>query len=155
MITHPAMKRLVSIGALTCVVGALLTGCATSREVVDKPLEGTKWRLSQLNGAAVPAILASRPVDLQFDAAQHQVSGSSGVNRIAGSYQLAGKRLSLGPLISTRMAGTPEAMAFESAYLKALGRVDEWVVVDGKLELLAGPEAVAAYMPWPETVPKP
>jgi len=154
MTNNPIFKRLATLGGLAVILGALLMGCATGREMAAPPLEGTKWQLSQLNGSPVPAFLASRPVDLQLDATQHRVSGSSGVNRVAGSYQIAGKRISLGPLMGTRMAGPPEAMEFESAYLKALGRVDEWAMVDGHLELRAGPETVAVYLPFSGTALK-
>ena len=146
MMNESVMKRWATLGGLAVMLGVLLMGCTTG-EPPAPPLEGTKWRLSQLNGGPVPASIAARPVDLQLDAAQHRLSGSSGVNRVAGSYQIAGKRISFGPLMGTRMAGQPEAMQFESAYLAALGRVDEWAYVDGHLELRAGPETVAVYLP--------
>ena len=101
--------------------------------------------------STVSALGLSAPIDLQLDPATHRVSGSSGVNRIAGSYQIAGKRISFGPFIGTRMAGTPEAMKFESDYLNVLGKIDEWSLTDGKLELRAGPEIMATYLPVPPT----
>lgn len=133
--------------SLVLLLASLLVGCATGGKPVAVTLEGTKWQLVELNAEAVPESLASRPIDLQLDPNTHQVSGSSGVNRVAGGYQVAGKRISLGPLMGTRMAGTPQAMAFEAEYLKVLGRVDEWAIVDGRLELHAGQEPVAIYRP--------
>ena len=42
--------------------------------------------------------------------ADGSVSGSAGVNRFSGTARLDGDRLTLGPLRTTRMAGSPEAM---------------------------------------------
>jgi hypothetical protein len=43
------------------------------------------------------------------------------------------------------MAGTPEAMARETAYLAALGRVTAWRIRAGVLELLSGETVVASF----------
>ena len=134
---------------LLLLMVSLAAGCAAPR---FRPVfEGTRWRLTEFDGRTVSALGVSAPIDLQLDPATHLVSGSSGVNRIAGSYQIAGNRISLGPFIGTRMAGTPEAMKFESDYLNVLGKIDEWSLTDGKLELRAGPEIMATYLPVPPT----
>ena len=51
------------------------------------------------------------------------VSGEAGVNRFSGTARLDGDRLTLGPLRTTRMAGSPEAMDAERALLSALEEV--------------------------------
>jgi heat shock protein HslJ len=51
------------------------------------------------------------------------VSGTAGVNRFTGTARLDGDRLTLGPLRTTRMAGPPEAMDAEAAFLAALDEV--------------------------------
>ncbi len=48
------------------------------------------------------------------------VSGSSGVNRFRGTYELAESMLEIGPLVTTRLAGTPEAMEVEHLFLTVL-----------------------------------
>ena len=79
---------------------------------------------------------------MRFDAAGGRLSGSGGCNRITGSYQLDGDRLTFGPIASTRMA-CPEAMDQEQAFLKALAAVRSYRIPGGTLELLDGSNVVA------------
>ncbi len=147
MLKISELKSFVRFVNTLLFLSALAVGCATQQ---FRPVfEGTRWRLTEFDGRNISALGISAPVELQLDPATHRVSGSSGVNRIAGTYQIAGKRISFGPLIGTRMAGTPEAMRFESDYLTVLGKIDEWSLTDGKLELRAGPEIMATYLPIP------
>jgi lactoylglutathione lyase len=55
-------------------------------------------------------------------------SGSAGVNRYSGAYALDGDRLTVGPLVTTRMAGPPEAMHAEQEFLASLARIATAVV---------------------------
>ena len=55
--------------------------------------------------------------------ADGQVSGNAGVNTFAGTARLDGDRLTIGPLRTTRMAGSPEAMDAEAAFLRAIDDV--------------------------------
>ena len=49
------------------------------------------------------------------------VSGTTGVNRYRGTYELAESLLEIGPLMTTRMAGPPDAMDVETHFLAILG----------------------------------
>jgi heat shock protein HslJ len=53
------------------------------------------------------------------------VTGSTGVNRIRGPYELADGTLEVGPLVSTRMAGSTEAMEVEHRFLAVLAEATE------------------------------
>ncbi|AEI11569.1 META domain-containing protein [Cellulomonas gilvus] len=85
-------------------------------------LVGT-WRVSVLTSAAVAASDTpdehARTAELAFDG-DGQVYGSGGVNRLRGTWALAGDTLTFGPLVSTLVAGTPEAMRRESELLRLL-----------------------------------
>jgi heat shock protein HslJ len=52
--------------------------------------------------------------------ADGQVSGQAGVNRFDGTARVDGDRITIGPLRTTRMSGSPEAMDAEAAFLRAL-----------------------------------
>ena len=65
-------------------------------------------------------------------------SGAAGVNRYSGSYALAGDRLSVGPLVSTHMAGPVEGMRAEEEFLAALARVGT-ARMDGATLVLGDP----------------
>jgi heat shock protein HslJ len=124
------MKRLAAVW-VTMFVGLILGGCATTME-----LEGSRWRLTEVDGA--PAIPASdeRAAHIVFERSPTpRVSGSTGCNRFVGSYESSGSSLTFGAIASTRMA-CPDAMAQERAFEQALQDVRQWRAEDGELELL-------------------
>ena len=84
-----------------------------------------------------------RGATLKLDAAKMQASGVSFVNHFSGKYELKDKTLKFGPMMSTRMAGPPEAMDAERDYLTMLKDVTGWRITDGKLELVVGDKIVA------------
>ncbi len=57
---------------------------------------------------------------LTFDG-DGQVFGLAGVNRVRGTWDLSGHTLSFGPVVSTLMAGPPDAMTCERQVLLLLG----------------------------------
>ncbi len=75
---------------------------------------GTSWRI-----VAVGDLTLSGEATLSFDD-QHRVSGTGGVNRLAGTYTSNGAVLSVGPLAVTRMMGPEALMAEEQAVLSVL-----------------------------------
>ncbi|MDH7796232.1 MULTISPECIES: YbaY family lipoprotein [unclassified Beijerinckia] len=56
------------------------------------------------------------------------VSGSGGCNRMVGKANIAGDRLSFGPIASTKMACPPAAMNQEAKFFAALADVRAWRV---------------------------
>jgi copper homeostasis protein (lipoprotein) len=98
------------------------------------PLEGTEWRLVALAGGPITVADAERAPTLQLDPTDHRAFGSGGCNRFGGSYSLDGDRLSLGALISTKMACVT-GMDTEQAYFAALAEVRSWRVSGQRLEL--------------------
>lgn len=77
-----------------------------------------QWRILTLNGAALPADAAAEAA-LSFDAATGKVSGSTGCNRLMGTYAVSGAGITFGPLATTRMACPPNSP--EAGLLAALG----------------------------------
>lgn len=102
----------------------------SQRPPVATPIPAGEWRLTFLQREGERVALAGEPaVTLSFDK-NGMAAGRSFVNRYFGTATVsAGGRLSWnGALGSTRMAGPPELMAREDAYLKALGLVTRWRV---------------------------
>jgi heat shock protein HslJ len=81
-------------------------------------LAGT-WRFTAIEGAQVEGRRRTTPW-LTFDG-DSQVFGLAGVNRVRGTWELDGDALTFGPLVSTLMAGPPDAMACEQQVLRLLG----------------------------------
>lgn len=79
--------------------------------------------------------LAEPAAELSFG--EGRVSGRATVNRVNGSYELDGTTLVCGPLMTTLMAGPPEAMAQERALLDVLAaRPTVRAAADGSIELV-------------------
>lgn len=76
---------------------------------------------------------------------KQRVSGSSGCNRLNGSYELDGNALSFGHMASTMMACT-DGMELEKQFLDALAAVKSWRVAEQHLELLDTGGAVLARL---------
>lgn len=94
---------------------ALAAGCGSP--TTQPSLDGTKWKLT--SWAEPDPIPASATITAEF--ADDRVAGSAGVNRYNASVTASSDgSLSFGEVISTKMAGPPEAMAAEAAYLKRL-----------------------------------
>ncbi len=108
--------------------------------------EGVEWTLTEMNGKpfAAPAGARGAPT-LRLDAEKKRVAGIAGVNRYFGSYEMTGEKLKFGPLATTRMGGSPEAMAAESAFNAVLASVTGWRIADGALALLQDDKVVAQF----------
>lgn len=101
-------------------------GLAAAEQLAASP-----WVLMTIDGAGIPKVARRPSLTVTLAGA---VGGFGGVNRIAGRTDpegLKGGRLTLGNLVSTKMAGPPELMELETNYLAALGRVTSYRVTAG------------------------
>jgi len=114
-------------------------GCSSPQskgsEAVVIDLVGTRWKLTEVNGAPVKAGPEGREphLILQQDG---RFSGAGGVNLVLGVYKVDGENFTLGPGPSTRMAGPPDAMAQEAAFIDAMKRVGSYRLSGDSLTLL-------------------
>ena len=116
---------------------ALDTGSSALGAAAATPLEGTDWRVVEVNGAPVAAADSARRPGLRLVADGHKVQGSAGCNRMMGSYELTGSSLKFGPLATTRMACP--SMDAEQAYLAALGATTRYEIAGTTLTVF-GPD---------------
>ena len=103
----------------------------------------TEWALVELEGEPVEIGEHETAPTLILDLEEARVSGSGGVNRLAGPFALAEDELRFGPLMTTRMAGPEDAMRREQTFFGALERVTSYELDGRTLTLLADDEAVA------------
>ena len=82
-------------------------------------LAGTSWRALEIEGSPVPPVQSKQEPYLIFNAAG-RVSGSTGCNRFAGSYQQDGNTLHFTPLAVTKMACPPPLDGLERSFLQAM-----------------------------------
>ena len=139
-----------SAGVLLLIVAAaVLAGCGSSGGDGAGPLEGTTWALSSYADAGGTSVAVPRGVvaDARFDAGR--VGGSSGVNSYSGPYQLSGAKLTIGPLISTKMAGPPPLMALEQAAPSLTGKTWDMLFTNngkgGAVSAVLGSKVTAVF----------
>ena len=97
-----------------------------------RPLEGTYWKAIELAGKPTPAQDPIREAHLQFQTGR--VSGSDGCNRLTGSYQLDGDRVTFGQMAGTQMACL-NPNGTEAPFRDALKNASRLTVVGDRLEL--------------------
>jgi len=124
------MKGLIVLCALALVLGE---ACAPAAGPAT--LEQTYWKLVELGGKPVLAVDKSHEAHLQLAAAEKRAAGSSGCNRIMGSYELKGGSLRFSPMAATRMMCPGELMQQEAAFTSALQATTNWQISSDKLEL--------------------
>jgi heat shock protein HslJ len=101
---------------------------------------GKEWTLTSLNGKKIDV---AKPPTMMF--AQGKLAIFGGINRLTGSYALVSGAVTMGELVSTRMAGPPELMTLENEFAKTLRSVDAFHVHGAELELLSNGSVVAAF----------
>lgn len=91
------------------------------------PFEGTIWSVTNYNSGDGALADSIEPVPtVRFIGGE--LTGTTGVNQYGGTYEVDGSsvKVTLGP--TTLMAGTPEAMDQESAFLAALATVTSYEI---------------------------
>jgi heat shock protein HslJ len=74
-----------------------------------------------------------------------KVSVFGGINRLSGSYALVNDTVTMGSLVSTKMAGDPALMELEANLAKALASVDAFEVSGDELTLSSDGAVVATW----------
>ena len=99
-------------------------------------LAGSSWIVTGYNNGkeAVVGPVEGSELTLQFGT-DKTVSGAGGVNNFSGPYESGDTSIKIGPLMSTKMAGSDELMTQEQQYLTALQAATEWEVANGVLTL--------------------
>jgi heat shock protein HslJ len=145
----------VSLVASLLVIGGC-TPAAQPSEPAAKPaaevpsLADTSWSCYEFSVAGSPqTAIESVPITAKFGA-DGTLSGNAGVNTYSTTYKTDGNKITIDPqIVTTKMAGSQEAMDQESNYLLALPTAVSYNVLEkGDLVLLnqAG-GMVARYNP--------
>ena len=132
------MKKYFAAAALLMMMAA----CGSAGQ--DKKLEGTTWKLAEMEGIPAEAINAGADAfTLKFDAADTLVSGRTNCNRFFGKYEKQDGKLEFGNLGMTRMA-CPD-MQYEDAFVKMLDEVDRFEIKGAELTLFDDHKALAVF----------
>ena len=117
------------------VLGCFALACAgTTPPPLPMTLENAHWTLVSLGAGGAPIAKTQSEPFLVFGPAPGRMSGSGGCNRLAGSYEQKGDKLTFGPIASTRMA-CAQGMEVEDALGTALSGTATLRIEGGRLEL--------------------
>jgi len=124
------VKRIFTV---VCIAGLIasalvLSGC-TSGNV--KLLQAHPWTVTKLGSEVYRG---QAKITATFSGGQ--ISGSTGVNSYSGSYKSGGgNAISISNVAMTQIAGSPEAMAAEQQFVKALQAAASYAVDEDSLTL--------------------
>ena len=103
---------------------------------------GKEWILVSLNGKSVAT---DKPPTMKFERGKLAIFG--GVNRMSGSYALIDNgSVTLGQLVSTKMAGPSDLMELERNFSEIMVSVNGFHVRGNKLQLLSDGRVVAEFL---------
>lgn len=126
-------KPVLFVAAIVLLASCAVRKDKSASDSADVPLEGTYWKLVEINGTPVDTGLNREPF-LKLDADENRVSASGGCNGMGGTYELqANNRLSFSQLIGTMMA-CPN-MEIETQLSDVLGRTDSYAIQGDTLSL--------------------
>lgn len=140
------MKRLVvwlATGTTILSLTALVAGCGAGGSVGggardrddSKALQSKTWKATEIAG--VESVLASKEFEATVKFTEGQMGGSATINRFNATYVTgSGNTIEVGEPVNTLMAGPPEAMAQEQAYLAAIQKAVAYEVTQDSLTLL-------------------
>jgi putative lipoprotein len=110
---------------------------ATTREAQAELIE-TYWKFVSIDGEPVTVAQNAREPHLILKAKDKALAGSTGVNRIVGTYELpGGAAIRLRPVGTTMMAGPEQMMKLERRLLDRLPQVDGYRLEGQRLTLNA------------------
>lgn len=122
-------RNFLKLTLFVVLMGGILTACASGS---TPKLDGTSWRLTELNSATLPADVE---VTLIFE--KDSAGGKAACNGYGGSFQQIGNRVSFTNIFQTEM-WCEGLMDYEGAYLTALGGVSSFLLKDEHLSLVDG-----------------
>lgn len=90
---------------LACLTIVLLAGCVTAGGGPSADaLGGRDWRLVEIAGQPAVGAGTGKAAFLRFEPDSGRVVGSTGCNRLSGTFTRNGAELKFGPAITTKMA---------------------------------------------------
>lgn len=100
---------------------------------VSRSLEGTYWRLIQLDGDKLTGDDLMREPHIVLHAKKQRVSGANGCNRLMGGYSQKGNSLRFSKLATTMMACPGQSMDIAQSFGKTLSHVRSYRILGNYL----------------------
>ena len=147
-------------GLLVAFCLAPLFASAASGATAPSPAPGTQpsaspavllarpeWSLFELGGTKLALPPDVKAPSLEFDVATKRVSGSTGCNRLSGTFAVSRENVKFGPLAITRMACATPLDTIETRFLAELERTKTYLIdLDAsELDLFDGDRVLARF----------
>lgn len=99
-----------------------ITNGGSGKTMDVKDIVNTSWKLTNISGEKItPKKIDGKEVGtVTLEITTDRISGSAGVNRYFGTYELTGEEVEIKGIGSTKMMGIPELMEIENKYLGIL-----------------------------------
>ena len=141
------MKKAITI-IISFAILAMLYSCHHIKPIAAPSVSGGsetlfqyRWNLTDLDGQPIAVGSRDTPHLLFYPGQVSRVSGSTGCNRLNGTFELSiMHKIKFSPLATTRMACPGNT---ESQFLAALRQTDNWSIINNQLLLNKGRILVA------------
>lgn len=112
----------------------VLAAACSPKVSPDSALAGNKWTLIEMNGVPVQVSGTDKDAHFVFNTAEKRYSGSSGCNRMMGTYNMKSNgEVKFSPPAGTMMSCVDQA--FENAFMKFFATVDHYEIRNDELLL--------------------
>lgn len=142
------MNKVLLLLAMALLVFSCATKKVSQQDSASTHLQG-RWLLTLFayGGKDFAELFAQRRPELEFNAAENKVAGSTGCNRLTGNYTIQGESFRFGPGMGlTRMA----CPGFnESEFLAALNQVNRYRLQDNQLQFYNDSTLIMVYTKTP------
>lgn len=112
---------------------------------IDRSLLNTYWRLLYVDGHAAVAGAAGHEPHIILQLQEQRLTGSTGCNRIIGTYALTAEQLQISPTGTTLVMCSEALMQQERAMIAALRATSAYRVAGHLLELYDGERSLARF----------
>lgn len=144
IILNPVMNKVVFLLAMILLVLSCATKKVSQQATVPTDLQG-RWLLTLFayGGKDFAEMFDQRRPELEFHPAENKVSGSTGCNRLTGTYTIKGEGFRFGSGMGlTRMA----CPGFnESEFIGALNQVNRYRLRDNQLQFYSDSTLIMVY----------
>lgn len=112
----------------------VLAAACSPKVSPDASLVGNKWTLIEMNGVPVQVSGTDKDAHFIFNTAEKRYSGSSGCNRMMGTYNMKSNgEVRFSPPAGTMMSCVDQA--FENAFMKFFATVNRYEIRNDELLL--------------------
>ena len=108
------------------------------------PLTGTHWKLVEMGGMPAVAGEGANEASLELNS-DGKLSGSSGCNRLVGTYKAGKNSLRFKPAGLTKMACPDRLMKQEEGFLEVLRQTRSYQITGDALELRDNKDVLARF----------